>query len=182
MLSALRKLGVKISKPTLHAHLEHLIKEKLIERKEEGFQNVSYGVTEKVKSAFNVSKEDVKEMFEVFEHEEKIPKHLKSLKMTAKEFYARLSGDEIDRVSNIDLLNILRLNLLELKTFIDYDLKLGTFESDKDFWNFVGNPLYRMSEKSVVENCRASDKYRKKFFEKIEFLINRLKTDKNFLN
>jgi len=71
-------------------------------------------------------------------------------------------------------------NLFELKTLINYDLKLNKPESDAAFWNFVGNPLYRMIERGIVENCR-SDEYRKKLFEKIDALINELRPDKKLL-
>jgi len=48
------------------------------------------------------------------------------------------------------------------------------------FWNFVGNPLYRMLEKGIAEDCR-SEKYRKRLFEKIDALINELRPDKELL-
>ena len=50
-----------------------------------------------------------------------------------------------------------------------------------DFWNFVGNPLYRRHEKATVEKCRYNDEYRKTLFDKIDMLINELGSDKKLL-
>jgi hypothetical protein len=87
----------------------------------------------------------------------------------------------LDEAIDKNLNTVLTQNLFELKTFINYDLKLDKSESDAVFWNFVGNPLYRMIEKSIVENCRNSEEYRKKLFEKIDALINELRPDKELL-
>ena len=62
--------------------------------------------------------------------------------------------------------------------FINYDLELEKFESDAAFWKFVGNPIHRMREKSIVERCRASNEYKRKLFEKIDLLISELRSDK----
>ena len=61
LLRALKKLGIKITQPTLSEHLPHLIEKELIERKEEGFQNVSYSLTEEIWSLLEVSQEDIEE-------------------------------------------------------------------------------------------------------------------------
>ena len=52
--------------------------------------------------------------------------------------------------------------MYELKSIINYDLEISRFESDAAFWKFVGNPFYRMQEKSIVEDCRAIEEYKKK--------------------
>jgi hypothetical protein len=57
-------------------------------------------------------------------------------------------------------------------------LKIDKRESDTIFWKFVGNPLYRMHEKSIAEKCRYSEEYRKKLFEKMDSLISELSGDK----
>jgi hypothetical protein len=80
-----------------------------------------------------------------------------------------------------DLETVLSRNLLELKTYIEYDLKIEKFQSDEDFWNVIGNPLYRNSEKNIAEKCRASEEYKKLLFEKIELLINELRSDRVLL-
>ena len=68
--------------------------------------------------------------------------------------------------------------MFELKQFVNYDLKLDKTKSDAEFWGLVGNPLYRMLEKSIVENCRESELYRKTLFEKIDILIAALRPDR----
>jgi hypothetical protein len=84
-------------------------------------------------------------------------------------------------IKDIDLNRVLTQNLFELKTFIDYDLKLDRPERDAVFWKIVGDPIYRILEKGIVENCRNSEKYQKTLFEKIDALINELRPDKELL-
>lgn len=38
--------------------------------------------------------------------------------------------------------------------------------------------MYRMLERSVLEDCRRSEAYKKKLFEKIEGLISEIRPDK----
>jgi len=76
----------------------------------------------------------------------------------------------------------LSLSLFELKTFIDYDLKIDKHESNTAFWNFVGNPLYRIHERCMVEKCRDSDEYRKRLFEKMESLIKELRSREGIIS
>jgi len=73
-----------------------------------------------------------------------------------------------------------KTNLLA-KAFIEYDLKVEKFQGNADFWNFIGNPIYRNSEKSIAERCRASEEYRKLLFEKIDLLVNCLRSDRELL-
>lgn len=177
----LKMFGTDISKPSLIDHLNHLRKQKLISRKREGFQKVSYGLTDEIDSLLNLPAEDIKEWFENFVEGKNLPKKLRLLKaFDAKGYYSRLSEKELDEVIDKDLNMVLTQNLFELKTFINYGLKLDKLESDAVFWIFVGNPFYRMLEKSIVENCRSKE-YRKKFFEKIDVLINELRPDKELL-
>ena len=178
----LKKFGTDISKPSLIDHLNHLKKQKLISRKREGFQNVSYGLTDEINSLLNVSEEDIKKWVENFIEGKNLPKKRRFLlPFDEKEYYGRLSEKQLDEAIDKDLNTVLAQNLFELKTFINYDLKLDKPERDAVFWNFVGNPLYRMLEKSIVEDCRNSEKYRKKLFEKIDALINELRPDKELL-
>ena len=181
LLRTLNKLEVKITKPTLKEHLKHLIDLQLIERKEEGFQNVSYTLTKEIDSLMHVSTEDLKKWLEATSRNENLPDMLKPLKLTPEELYKRFSTEQLDKMAINDLSNILTRNLFELKTFVDYDLKIDKFQSNSDFWDFVGNPLYRLGEKSVAEKCRDSDEYKQLLFEKIELLIESLRSDKELL-
>jgi DNA-binding HxlR family transcriptional regulator len=62
----LKMFGTDISKPSLIEHLNHLKKQKLISRKREDFQNVSYGLTDEIDSLLNFPEEDIKKWFENF--------------------------------------------------------------------------------------------------------------------
>jgi len=172
----LKQFGTDVSKPSLLEHLNHLVERKLIERREEGFQNVSYGLTEEICSLLLVSQEDIESWFEDLEKTNKrLPPHLRLMKFDAKAFYNNMSEEQLEREINRELNFTFGLNFHELKNFIQYDLKLDKTESDADFWKLVGNPMYRMHEKSIVENCRESERYRKKLFGRIDFIIGLLK-------
>ena len=88
-----------------------------------------------------------------------------------------MSEEQLDKNIDRDLTRVLSLNLYELKNVIQYDLKLDKKESALLFWKLIGNPMYRMLETSIAENCRASERYRKTLFEKITFLINKQKNN-----
>jgi len=173
----LKMFGTKISKPSLIDHLNHLKRQKLISRKREDFQNVSYGLTDEVNSLLTLPEEHIQEWFENNIDGKKIPKEFRLQPFDAKEYYDKLSEKHLDKAIDKDLNDVFLQNLFELKTFINYDLKSDRPERDAIFWEFVGNPLYRMLEKSMVENCR-SEKYRKKLFEKIDALVSELRLDK----
>ena len=175
----LKMFGVDISKPSL---IEHLKKQKLISRKNEGFQNVTYGLTDEIDSLLNLPHEDIKKWFEFFIEEKNLPKKLRTLKpFDPREFYGSLSEKQLDEAIDKDLNRVMTQNLFELKTCIEYDLKLNKSVSDAVFWNFVGNPLYRMMEKGIVDDCRNSVEYRRRLFEKIDALVGRLRPDKELL-
>jgi DNA-binding HxlR family transcriptional regulator len=171
----LKKFGTDISKPSLIDHLNHLKKQKLISRKRGDFQNVSYGLTDEINSLLNLPEEDIKERVEDFIEGKSLPKKFRLLPFDEKEYYCKLSEKQLDEEIDKDLNNVLTQNLFELKTFINYDLRLDKPERDAVFWQFVGSPLYRMLEKSIEENCRNSERYRKRLFERIDVLINELR-------
>jgi DNA-binding HxlR family transcriptional regulator len=177
----LKKFGTDISKPSLIEHLKHLKKQKLISRKREGFQNVSYGLTDEINSLLDIPEEDIKKWVERFIEGKNLPKKFRPLPFDTKEYYGKLSEKQLDETIDKDLNWVLTQNLFELKTFIKYDLRLDRPERDVVFWKFVGNPLYRMLEKDIVEDCRNSEKYQQRLFEKIDLLINELRPDKELL-
>jgi len=182
LLRSLKKLGVKITKPTLKEHLMHLVELNLVERNEEDVQNVSYGLTNEIAEVLKpIPYEDLKEWVEASANDESMPAKFRPLKMTREEFYAKLSVEQLDKMAIDDLSDIITSNLFELKTFVEYDLNVDKHKSNADFWNFVGNPLYRLSEKSIAEKCRSSDKYKQLLFEKIDLLVNELRSDRELL-
>jgi DNA-binding HxlR family transcriptional regulator len=168
----LKKFGTDISKPALIDHLKHLTKLKLIKRKQEDFQNVSYGLTEEVDSLLNIPEEEVRKWIDgLIEGGRQETRELREKfglleKFDAREHFSRFSDEQMDKETDRALRDVLTNNLFELKTFVNYELKLEKDESYAVFWNFVGNPLYRMIEKTIAENCRNSEKYRDSLFEK----------------
>jgi DNA-binding HxlR family transcriptional regulator len=175
----LKQFGTDISKPSLLEHLNHLIERKLIERREEGFQNVSYGLTDEIRDLLHVPEEDIKSWLEDLEKaDERLPPYLRSIKFDVSEYYNKMTGEQLRKEIDRELNFTYVLNLHELKNFIQYDLKLDKTESDADFWKLVGNPMYRMHERSVVENCRKSERYKEKLFEEIDFIIGLFKNRK----
>jgi len=180
LLRTLRKLGTKITQPTLSDHLQHLLEKNLIE-KEEGFQRAVYRLREDISAVLNPSPQELREWLDTFDNDNNLPKHLRRLKFSRKDLFEKLSDREIDEKTVKDLADVLTRNLHELKSVISYDLEISKFESDEAFWKFVGNPSYRMQEKSIVEDCRANEAYKEKLFEKIDLLINELRSDKDLL-
>jgi len=172
----LKKFGTDVSKPTLNDHLKHLSTQKLIKRRREGAR-VSYGLTEEISELLDVS-EDVARWINALEKSGRF-KELRPYKWN--EYYGKLTEKQLDQAIDRDLRDTLSLTLFELKTFINYDLKIDKHESNAAFWNFVGNPLYRMHERGIVEKCRESDEYRKRLFEKMEALIKELRSGKGII-
>ena len=177
LLRTLKKLGTKITQPTLSDHLQHLLEKNLIE-KEEGFQRAVYRLREDINAVLNPSPQELREWLDTFDNDENLPKHLRPLKFSRKDLFKKLSEKEIDEKTVKDLADVLTRNLHELKSVINYDLEISKFENDEAFWKFVGNPAYRMQERSIVEDCRASEEYKRMLFEKIDLLINELRSDK----
>jgi len=171
----LKKLGINISKPTLTEHLGHLIKQKFVKRKVEGFQNVSYGLTDEIYSLIHEPEEDLVEWLEVLEDDKGLRGERKAIDFL-KTYYEKMSDKQLDQETDRELETTLALCLFELKNLISYDLKTDKHESDAAFWNFIGNPLYRMHERDIAETCRESDRYKAKLFEKMETLIDRLRS------
>jgi len=171
----LKMFGTDITKQSLIEHLNHLRKQKLVSRKKEGFQNVTYGLTDEIGSLLNFPEEDIEKWFKNTIEGKNLPEKLRHLKLfDGIEYPAKLSEEQLNEAIYKDLNTLLTQNLFELKTFVKYDLRLNKPESDAVFWNFVGNPLYRMLERSIVEDCRHSEAYQKKLFERIDDLIHAL--------
>ena len=169
------RFSSSISKPTFHDHLKHLVSQGFIERKEEDPQNVTYGLTKESKFAVD-DLEGVSRMMKIIENMEGLRPY------GPKERYRKLTEKELEQHIDHEIKSILSLNLHELKTYIQYELKTTETMSNRDFWKFVGNPISRLLERSVLEDCRGSEEYKKKLFEKLDILINELKGDKEPLN
>jgi DNA-binding HxlR family transcriptional regulator len=92
----LKQFGTDISKPSLLEHLNHLIERKLIERREEGFQNVSYGLTDEIRDLLHVPEEDIKSWFEDLKKtNERLHPHLRSIEFDVKEYYNNMTDEQL---------------------------------------------------------------------------------------
>lgn len=179
--NAITKLsGLKITNRVLSKHLKHLISKNLVKRTEEGFQSVRYSLSDKFRAATQLPREDPLSYLEL-EKDDDLPLRLKTLKFDEKKFYSKLSEEELDRLTDRDLHDILSLNLWELKLSISHDLLLKEGESDEAFWTFFANPSYRIHEKKAAKKSRYSNEYKKLLFEKIDILINELRSDKELV-
>jgi len=154
-----------VSRPSFNDHLKHLTKQKLVIAKKKGKQNVTYTLNKETMSIFSDDSADITGWIEFLE------KELGSF--NAKEHYKKLTEKELEQEINRDLNEVMKVNLHELKAFVNYGLKTDESETDAEFWRFIGNPLYRILEKSIAEKCRNSIEYRKKLFDKLEFLLKR---------
>lgn len=200
------RLGIKVSKSTFFDHLNHLKRQNLILREKEGKQNVTW-VLNKDHSIERKYAERLKNVHPKYmdpsdpKYADTVKRWLESLeswkdskhgrsglpppphwkRFDAKEYYEKMPENALDRQIDGDIHEALMGNLYELKAIVDYDLELDSevfkSESDTDFWKFIGYPLYRLFEKAVAQNCRASDRYRKKFFERIDSRIAELERE-----
>ena len=99
----LKMFGTDISKPTLIDHLKHLQEQKLISRKQEDFQNVSYGLTDEIVSVLTVPEEEIRERIERLIDNKDLPKKLRSIPFDAKEYYNKLSAKQLKEETIKDL-------------------------------------------------------------------------------
>jgi len=180
---SLRKLGIDMTNPTLIKHLRHLTKQKLVKRRRETQRRISYELPGEVLPLLPGSEEDVKEWLEDFETKsEKLPPYLREVEFDVKEYYKKMPEEELHREIDHELEYTSCMNLHELKTMVNYDLRLDRFESDAVFWRFIGDPLYRMHERVIAENCRDSERYKEKLFQKIDILIDRFRSQNKPIN
>ena len=110
---------------------------------------------------------------------ERLPPHLRTIDFDENKYYNNMTDEQLREEIARELNSSYGLFVHELKNFIQYDLKLDKTESDADFWKLVGNPMYRMHERSIVETCRKSKRYKEKLFEQIDFIIDLLKHRKH---
>jgi hypothetical protein len=165
-------LAVKITKETLYIHLKHLEKEGLINREEIDAQKV-FWVLNQDHPVERLHAETVGRWVDSLENwrsKKSRPPPPRWRLFDRKEHYEKLPQAYLDSEIDSDIKAVMFGNLCELKALVGYDLM-----DDSDFWKVFGNPLYRLCEKSIAENCRVSERYRNRFLEKIELEIQTLK-------
>jgi hypothetical protein len=174
LMITLKKLDVKITRPTLDTHLKHLVDSGLVECKT-AFQSSEYALIKEIYEFLRpLSREEIKQWLDLG-HDKGLPEKLKPLKIDREEFYKTFSDQALDKMVSDDVNSVLGQNLFELKSFVMYDLKLDKFEGDSAFWKLVGNPIYRMHEKTIARKCRDSSRYREAFFSKMDLMVKEFK-------
>jgi len=167
----------KITNKELTKHLRHLVEKELVKRDKAGSRNVIYCLSDKFRALTQLPIEDIKKYIALGE-DPNLPLILRTSKLTKQDLYGGFSGDELDEETDKDLHDVLSLNLWELRLSVDYDLSLREEESDEAFWAFLGKPTYRIHEEEIAEKCRYNEKYKQVLFEKINLLIDQLRSDR----
>lgn len=137
LYKTLNDIGLKMSKPTLIEHLHHLLKHRLLIRKKEGKQNVSY--------AANWTK------LETFQQSMKTKQLIKNLLGNEKQFKAYPIDEQVTYATNVlTLVNLYRLKL-EVQDVID---------PSKNFEHSIQtlfiNKFFELFKKWLLESCHVS--------------------------
>ena len=134
----LNDIGLKMTKPTLIDHLNHLRKAKLLIKRKEGKQNVSYSA--------NWTK------LETFQQSMKTKQFIKSLLGNENQFKTYPIDEQVTYVTNLLTLgNLYRLKL-EVQDAIDPS---KNFEHSIQFL-FV-NRFFELFKRWLLESCHASE-------------------------
>jgi len=159
-------LNVKISKPSLVEHLnKHLAKKKLIIRKREGKQNVTYEYNEEILKIPEISKEKLRELFDDMQKE---TSHTKIRRINLP----------IENDVDVTLYDFIQTFLEDLQRRIVFRsiLKLK-LEDPKEYLEFLvfGNPFFQARENEIVDKSLKDEKYQGELFSRIEELIEEMK-------
>ena len=144
----LKKRNMEISKPTLIAHLNHLIMSGFVSKKsEQNTQLVTYYL-------------DVEKTNQLKKVAERTKRITKALKENEKEFY---SLPEEEQVATVVLIEISR-KIDEIRALIDY--KLNPNDLGKIVYaNFLQSPILHFGEKWIIKKSLEDEQYRKKVFK-----------------
>ena len=154
----LNALGLKVSRPTLIEHLHHLQSHRVITRKKEGKQNVSYRVNWEKFETLKQSIDYRQRLLHMLENE----KRFKSFPIDEQAIY----------VTNIlTLTGLYRLNL-EVQDILD---PRKNFEHSLQF--LLINRFFEFFKKWLLESCRNSKENGQKTLTMIEYNINRLQNE-----
>jgi len=150
--------GVELSKPTLSQHLKHLTQEKIVIRKVEDVQNVSYEVNHK---KFGELERDVQST-------------LKSRRLIAEADQIFNSSSLDDQMTTVLEKMILR-NLRRLKTYVELELRPSKKWEKSLQLALLSNPIFRHHEGLLIAKCKEDREYGKKLLQKLDELIKEVK-------
>jgi len=150
----LNQIGLKMSKPTLIDHLHHLQKRKLLIRKKEGKQNVSYRVNW--------------EKLETLQESMKTRQALRHIMQNKKTFKSFPIDEQVTYVTNImTLTNLYRLKL-EVQDVLD---PTKNFEHSVQF--LFTNRFFQFFKTWLLESCQEAKRTNgQKALDMIDFNIN----------
>lgn len=149
---ALLNKGIKLSKPTLSEHLEHLKKKKFIQRSVKDVQNVTYRVHDSIKRP---NKEKMAGfIFEKLEEKAGASIHRPSPEVKA----------------DLDIYLILRRKIEETLQRIEIECNIPKVSLS------FGNSDARLVENSVILKAQSNEEYRKRYIEKSQEILNLLQT------
>jgi len=157
----LAEKGFALAKPTLSKHLKHLTQEKLVLRKVEDVQKVTYEVNHKI--------------FRDLE---------KSVKSTIK-YRKRLAEEEqifdsisIDDQIYVVLEKMMLRNLRQLKTSIELELRPSKKWEKSLELAWLANPIFRYHEGLLIAKCKENREYGEELLQKLDKLIKEIKNQK----
>jgi predicted transcriptional regulator len=145
---ALLSKGIKLTKPTLSEHLEHLKKKKFIQRSVKDAQNVAYRVHDSIKRP---NKKALNFIFEKLE-EEGVIIHRSPPEVTAE----------------LDIYSILRSKIEETLQRIEIECNIPELSLS------FGNSNARIIENSVILKSQSNEEYKKRYVEKSQEILNLL--------
>ena len=150
--------GIELAKPTLSKHLKHLAQEKLVVRKVEDVQNVTYEVNHK---KFRDLEEDVKSTVEF----------RRSMAEEEQAFDSKSQDHQIDIVFE----NMMLRNLRQLKTNIELEVEPSKKWEKSMKLAWLASPFFKRYEKWLIAKCKHDREYCEKILQKIDELIRIIK-------
>ena len=161
LYKTLNGYGLKVSKPTLSEHLKHLVKARLVKRKIEGIQNVSYRVDFEKYKQLNKTSEMAQDLLE---YHEKNKKTYDSLAVADQIAYAH--GFMI--IQNLLLLKLEMKNILEPEHSYEYNLDyLFTIQIFSVFRNWLLDQCRKNPEQYKEVALNTLDDYMGKIIDAI---------------
>jgi len=153
-------LGLSIAKPTLVKHLKHLVEKKLVIRKVEDVQNVTYEVNHELFADLeeyviitNISKEILTERKRVFE------------------------SKPIDEQLDILCKNAVIRHLDTMKAIIAFEFSISKRWEKTMQIVWLQSPIFRRYETWILRKCKEDKEYRESLLQKVDELIRKKKSE-----